>query len=143
MIFSVAKVVFEFAFSYGAFGYGHSNQLKNTDCTIFEAVQNSIFPRLATGPKDNTESYFKVYIPAKLHLLSLNSYIFEAPKKDIEKEMEDMKKINPLKKGRPRIFNAHQVEFQNGFPVHCKVNMNIYQKGNNNEDWHLFPISSF
>ena len=124
--FRAAKIIYEFAFAYGTFGYGHSNQLKNTDCTIFEAVSNSLFPRIANEADEPTESCFNVRLPKKLHLMTMNSFVFEKPK---ESESIRGRKVEPDKLAKPRIFTAHQVEFQNGVPIHCKVNMNIHQKG--------------
>jgi hypothetical protein len=124
--FRAAKVIYEFAFSYGAFGYGHSNQLKNTDCTIFEAVSNSLFPRIANEPDESTDSCFNVRLPKKLHLMTINSFVFEKPK---QAERMGKKLVEPEKLAKPRVFTANHVEFQNGVPVYCKVNMNIHQKG--------------
>ena len=122
-----ATLAIEYAFAYGLYGFGHSNQLKNTQSSIFEAVSHSMFPRLRLSDDDLIDNRFNIRIPKKLQVMTLNSFVLQNEEGSIPKR----------KKGKdydednfsPRPFRMHQVEFNHGFPVYAKVNMQIHQKG--------------
>ncbi|XP_046841616.1 C2 calcium-dependent domain-containing protein 6-like isoform X3 [Xenia sp. Carnegie-2017] len=48
----VGTVELEFAFAYGALGYGYSNQLENYVCSTEEAIRQSMLPRVHPVEKD-------------------------------------------------------------------------------------------
>jgi len=126
-----ATLAFEYAYSYGRYGYGHSNQLKNTASSIFEAVSHSMFPRLRLSDDDLIDNRFNIRIPKKLQTMTLNSFVLETdeggpgPGSHRRATAGDFDEDNFV----PRPFRMHQVELSHGFHVYDKVNMQIHQKG--------------
>lgn len=110
------KMIYEYAFSYGAFGYGHSTQFRNTDVPILQAVSNSLFPRVQLEEEDIFEEQFNTCLPSRIKLMTSNSFIQE--------RSADPRRPNETV---PKSMTLQQVEFEEGYPVHCKTFMPIYQ----------------
>ncbi|CAG7731013.1 unnamed protein product [Allacma fusca] len=110
------KIIYEYTFSYGTFGFGHSTQFRNTDVPIFEAVSHSMFPRIKLEEGDIGEARFNTVLPSKLKLMSLNSFVLEKTGDPGNEEII------------PKSITMTQVEFDGGYPIHCKVHIPIYQK---------------
>ncbi|CAL8088753.1 unnamed protein product [Orchesella dallaii] len=132
----VGKLAYEVAFSYGSYGYGHSNQLKNFTIPIMETISHSMFPRIKLDPEvDIADRAFQARKPEKLKLFTYHSLILEVDEKNpnipafFGRTRETFGKQRPgLIDLEPKPIIVQQVEFEQGFPVHCKLHMNIWQK---------------
>ncbi|ODN00112.1 hypothetical protein Ocin01_06583 [Orchesella cincta] len=132
----VGKLAYEVAFSYGAYGYGHSNQLKNFSQPIMETISHSIFPRIKLDSEaDIADRAFKARKPEKLKLFTYHSLILEVDEKNpnIPAFFGRTRETNFSRRAammdlEPKPIVVQQVEFEQGFPVHCKIHMNIWQK---------------
>ena len=74
----VGRVTFEYSFAYGIFGYGHSDQLRNTDLTVFELINDSFFLRIRSGEDDKIDNKFWIRTPHEMRTLTPNSFVYEA-----------------------------------------------------------------
>jgi hypothetical protein len=95
---------------------------------------------------DIIDNRFNIRIPKKLQVMSLNSFVLEA---EDGSTLPQGKGSNGGKRKvkigddfdednfRPRAFRMHQVEFDHGYPIYAKVNMQIYQKGESGSGYRL------
>lgn len=124
----MGRVTFEFAWCYGAYGYGHSNQLRNTKNPVLDSVCHSLFPRIAPNSSDLIEKKFRVRVPRRLRLINLHSLIVRPSPVE-----EKKKKVTKKSKKAELIKNAEQllfrrVKFLRGRPNYVALNLNIHQK---------------
>ncbi|ODM99854.1 hypothetical protein Ocin01_06815 [Orchesella cincta] len=126
----VGRVTFEFAWAYGSFGYGHSNQLRNTKNPVYHSVCHSMFPRIAPRPEDLIDNKFRVRVPKNLRLINLHSLMVRVPlkkeKRGIELVKSKNKKEDMNKEAKSMIFR--RVKYSRGRPVHAALNLDIHQK---------------
>lgn len=134
----VGKLAYETAFSYGAFGYGHSNQLMNFSQPLMETISHSMFPRIKLDEMaDICDKTFQARKPDNLRLFTYHSFILEMDARNPYASTSTAFNNSPTKsssarksniKLEPMPMHIEQVEFNDGFPVHCKLHMNIAQK---------------
>lgn len=135
--FKVGTFTFEYAWAYGSFGYGFSNQLRNPQNPVLENISHSMFPRIALSPDDLVDNHVRIRIPKKLRLITLHSLIVHTPGKSVDDEGESHKAALQTKKSRHKkkqkdyeaktvIFR--QVKFSRGRPIHVSLNVDIHQK---------------
>lgn len=129
-------LAYEASFSYGAFGYGHSNQLKNFSQPLMETISHSMFPRIRLDEgADLADSAFQARKPESLKMFTYHSLILEVDEKDLIFSYYGDRKAKPRSNHNsshidlePKPMVVQQVDFHQGFPVHCKLHMNIWQK---------------
>jgi len=135
----VGQMVYEYAFSYGSLGYGYSNQLLNPLSNVDEMVSLSAFPRIRPKKSEIKQDPHYIRIPSELKVFSPKSFIQEIDDepKNLEPSNKNVKNFSSGDKKRtttqthhtePKHITANQVEFSDGYAVHCKVHMNIWQK---------------
>jgi hypothetical protein len=132
--FHVGKLSFEFAWAFGAFGYGYSNQLFNPKNPIFESINHSMFPRIAVSPDDLVDNKMNARIPKKLRLVTLHSLLVRQP--NHEEGMQEKAAIQTKKSKHKRASDDYEaktvvfrrVKFHRGSPVHVSLNLDIHQK---------------
>lgn len=133
----VGRVTFEYAWAYGAFGYGYSNQLLNTKNPVYESVCHSMFPRIAPSTDDLIDNQFRVRVPKRLRLVNLHSLLVRVPLK--KKNNRDIGSKKAGKSAAPEAnktdFNKEaktvvfrRAKFSRGLPVHVALNLDIHQK---------------
>jgi hypothetical protein len=100
----MGKMCVEYAFTYGYYGYGHSNQFKNprnpimetgiekcnlsqqlltqfysskVKTNVFVTVSHSMYPRIKLGNREEMDQVYQVRLPDKLKCFTYNSLILE------------------------------------------------------------------
>lgn len=125
----VGRVTYEYAWAYGSFGYGYSNQLLNTKNPVCESVCHSMFPRISPSTDDLIDNHFRVRVPKRLRLVNLHSLLVRVPlkgKSKVTKSGEKLNKNDFEKEAKTVIFR--RVKFSRGRPIHVALNLDIHQK---------------
>jgi len=126
-----AKITYEFAWTYGTFGYGYSNQFWNPKNPTFESISHSLFPRVALSPEDLVDNKLNARIPKKLRLITMHSLLIRTPydpgyDQDLAKDKEGIDLSPDLYEAKSLVFR--RVKFYRGTPTHVALNLDIHQK---------------
>lgn len=138
--YCVGNLTYEFAWAYGSFGFGFSNQLLNSKTDLFENICHSMFPRIKLSPDDLIDNKINARIPKKLRLVTLHSLLLRKAKKhpslDSTKIGAQLRKSlgkEGRKPGTGTDYEAkslvfRRVKYCRGSPIHVSLNLDIHQK---------------
>jgi len=137
LFFVKGEISVELAFSYGVFGYGASDQIRNSQYTLPKRISISMFPRCTPTQNEVVDNLFLTRAPKKLRMVTMHNLVVHTAsskkKRGIRMNIEPGKSGTKLernskdrKEAKPVFF--YKVKFHHAKPRHARIRYDINQK---------------